>query len=187
MIKCLEETMNLLESKGQIESGTDFVSVQQPLGEISHFLWDLRRGRVKKLWVLALLFEGNGPLSRLADNNGWSEDFVGLKRRFDEAFSEMNCIRYNNSEEPVKLGDHVRFRVLLVRRTGRVTYVPGQSDPNAEIDFGGLFRIGIDVPNGPFVAIHVDPETLLVKRGVVLIRRDSESIPSLPTNEELRR
>jgi hypothetical protein len=69
-------------------------------------------------------------------------------------------------------------------RSGRVAYLPGVSLENPEIDFGGLFRVGIDFEGG-FTSCHVDPDTLELKEGVAFVKSDPESIPSVPSAEQL--
>ena len=69
-------------------------------------------------------------------------------------------------------------------RSGRVTYLPGVSPENSEIDFGGLLRVGIDFGSG-FVMWHIDPDSLELRKGVAFVKREPEDFPSVPSTEEL--
>ncbi len=111
-------------------------------------------------------------------------EFKECRSKFTAAFEALNCVRYFDSEQPVRLGDHVGLRVLFRTRAGRVTYLPGVSPENREIDFGGLFRVGIDFDGG-FVMWHVDPDSLELKKGVAFVKTDPNAIPEVPTAEEL--
>ncbi len=186
-MRCLEQLLPLLEERGMLADGSVFVSSQQPFGDVASCLWHLRRGRTPKLWPLALLFAESGPLRVIADRNGWASEYQGLASQFREAIEALNRIRYHATEAHVTLGDRVELRVLFRLRTGRVTYLPGVSTTRDDIDFGGIFRVGIQVFDGPFVMVHVNPETLELKRGVRLLDRDPSPHPHCPTDEELRR
>jgi hypothetical protein len=139
---------------------------------------------LKKVWVLAALLCRDGLIEQLATQNSWLEEFRTLQPRFESALSVLNRVRYHGSERVVELGDRIRVWYFFSRRAGRVAYVPGLSKPHSEIEFGGLFRVGVDIPGQTFMAIHVDPNTLQLKRGVTFVDRDTSPIPDLPTQEE---
>ncbi len=187
LVACLEALLRLLESRCQDLGDSPFVSSQQLVGEVSTSLWWFRRGRFPKLWALGLLLGPSGPVAKIAQRNGWAAEFQVLQGRFERAAHALNRVRYRASELPVELGDHVIVRYFFRRKAARVTYLPGVSKPSAEIDFDGLFRVGVQVSDGPFVAVHVDPETLEVKDDMAFVRRDPAAIPAPPPNEELRR
>ncbi len=165
---------------------TPFVSVQQLVGEVSLQLGQLRGGSIRRLWTLALLFGETGPLAQLADLNGWTGEYRQVQASARTALEALNRIRYCGSEQAVQLGDYVGLRVLLRQRSGRVTYLPGATAPRAEVDFNGVFRVGVQVVGGPFVAVTVDPDRLELKKDVRFIRRDPVGIPACPTDEQLR-
>jgi len=187
LISVLERLLPLLETRAGNLGDSPFVSAQQPFGEVSTQLWHLRRGRLRRAWSLAMLFGENGPLARLAEQNGWADEYQPMQAEACKAIASLGRIRYFGSEEVVALGDHVALRVFFRKTSGRVTYLPGVSRPRSEIDFGGLLRIGVQEQSGAFVAIHVDPETLEVKKGLRFVRRDAVAIPSCPSDEELSR
>jgi hypothetical protein len=183
-VKSVLRITDILEKRPQRLDGTFYVSTQQPFGDLVQPLWHYRRGSFPKLRQLAPMFAAGGPLETLAQGNGWLTEFSQSKAEFDRAFQALNRVRYTASELPVELGDHVSLRVLFRRRSARVTYVPGASPENPEIDFGGLFRVGIDFGDG-FVSWHIDPDSLELKKGVTFLKRDSTGIPPVPSAEEL--
>jgi hypothetical protein len=186
LVSILERVIARLESASPDVSGTGYISPQQPLGDIAQRLWHIRRGNFARLHHLFLLFADQGPLARLARSNGWASELEALRTGFLHAFAALNRIRYFGTEEAVELGDHVEIGGLLGRRRGRVTYLPGSSAHNAELDFGGLFRVGIGLDGGRFTAVHVDPDSLDLAKSVTLVRRDASDVPPPPTEAELR-
>lgn len=186
LVKALESVIEYLDKRTSDVSGTVYISSQQPLGDISQPLWHIRRGNFVQLRVLALAFDARGPLSHIARVNGWESEFEHARDDFFTAFDALNRIRYFQSETPVELGDRVRLRHLFSKKSGRVVYLPGVSQPNSEIDFGGLFRLGVSIEDGTFTAYHVDPDSLAVVKSVEFEGRDSEGIPEMPSDEELR-
>ena len=185
LVELLTRLLGLLESGVHDVRGSGYVSPQQPFGEVSQRLWHIRRGRFAGLHHLSLLFAAGGPLERIAAANGWAPQLASLRAQFVDAFAALNRIRYSGTEEPVELGDHVVLRGFLRRTSGRVSYLPGEPRHHAELDFGGLFRVGIQTERG-FVAVFVDPETLDLKKTVRLQKRDPTNVPAAPTEEELR-
>lgn len=184
LVGALTRVVDILEAKPQDVSGTIFLSTQQPLKALAEPLWHYRRGRFPQLRTIALLFASGGPLADLAERNGWRPDFEEAQGAVLEAFRALNVVRYFASELPVQLGDRVRLWALFRTRRGRVAYLPGVSPENPEIDFGGIFRVGIDCP-GLFVSCHVDPDSLELKKGVTFVARDPLGVPPIPSAEEL--
>lgn len=184
LVEAVERVVERLEKSPQNLSGTFYVSTQQPFGDLVQPLWHYRRGKFPQLRQLALLFGPGGPLETLAQTNGWLSEFRTCRAGFAAAFEALNCVRYFESEQPVRLGDHVSLRVLFRTRAGRVAYIPGVSPENPEIDFGGLFRVGIDFDGG-FVTCHVDPDSLELKKGVAFGKCDANAVPDVPSAEEL--
>jgi hypothetical protein len=78
---------------------------------------------------------------------------------------------YSDGATQVLLGDHVQLRVFFRRRVGQVTYVPGISRVNAEMEHDGLTWVGIQVVNGPTVGMLVDPFNRLLEKGVTFLDR----------------
>lgn len=184
LVEAVAGVVERLEKAPQDLAGTPYISTQQPFGDLAQPLWHYRRGRFPHLRQLAVLFGPGGPLETLAQSNGWLPEFKQCQSKFTEAFEALNRVRYFSSEQPVELGDHVSLRVLFRTRAGRVTYLPGVSRENPDIDFGGLFRVGIDFDGG-FVMCHVDPDALELKKGVTFVTRDAKAIPEVPSAMEL--
>lgn len=186
LIESLEELIELLDKRTTDVSGTVYISPQQPLGDIVEPLWNIRRSHFKGLKLLALMFEADGALAHLSRVNGWEPEFEAARNKFRPAFEALNRVLYFGSETPVELGDHVRVRDFFRMKTGRVTYLPGVSPQNSELDFGGLFDLGVQFDGGSFLGIRIDRDTLEVKKSVEFLRRDPENVPDMPTDEELR-
>jgi hypothetical protein len=185
LVHVLERLLALLESRVPQVADSGYVSPQQPIGDVSRRLWHIRRGNFAGLHHLSLLFAERGPLARLASANGWSADFVPLQQQFLASFAALNRIRYHGTEQGVELGDHVQVTTFFFRKeTGRVSYLPGAPRHDPEIDFGGLFRVGVQARG--FVGVHVDPDSLELRKTAKFIRRDAESVPPPPSDEELR-
>jgi hypothetical protein len=185
VVKVLESIFSLLESKVENVSGTGYVSPQQPLGDLSQKLWHYRRKHYVGLHHVSLLFSETGPLNTISQLNGWANQFTALRNDFFVAFHALNRIRYHMTEEPVELGDHVHLRLFFKNRIGRVSYLPGRPVHNTNIDFNGLFSVGIEIKGGGFVAVHVDPDTLDLKKSVRFIKRDTMNIPEVPPESVL--
>lgn len=185
LVRALERITSILEERPQDVTGTIYVSGQQPFGDLVQALGHHRRNRFVQLRQLAMMFAADGPLERLSTVNGWLADLQRARVEFQSAFAALNCIRYFASEVPVQLGDHVTLRVLFRRREGRVTYLPGVTSPRSQIDFGGLFRVGVTTPRGWFIGCHVDPDSLDLKKGIALVRRDSSPTPAVPSDRAL--
>jgi len=185
IVKVLESICTLLESQVKDIAGTGYASPQQPLGVLSQKLWHYRRKHYVGLHHVSLLFSETGPLSTISQLNGWANQFTALRNDFFVAFHALNRIRYYMTEEPVELGDHVQLRLFFKKRIGRVSYLPGRPVHNSNIDFNGLFSVGIQIKGQAFVAVHVDPDTLDLKKSVRFIKRDTMNIPEVPPESVL--
>ncbi|WP_146151791.1 hypothetical protein [Ahniella affigens] len=182
LVEAVKRVVDILESKPQDVSGTIYLTTQQPLKELVEPLWHYHRGRFPHLRHVALLFAAGGPLEQVATRNGWRSPFERSQAAVLKSFQALNRVRYFGSEDPVELGDRVSLRVMFRRRIGRVAYLPGVSPENPEIDFGGIFRVGIDCP-GFFVSCHVDPDFLELKKGITLVARDPLDVPPVPPDD----
>ena len=81
----------------------------------------------------------------------------------------------------VELGDRVEVRGLLRRRRGSVNYVPGVSTPHDEMEFDGLYWVGVALDDGTFRGEVVDPDTgCLPKKLAFLQRGSSDSLAPVP-------
>lgn len=80
-------------------------------------------------------------------------------------------VRYHGSDTNVELGDRIEVRGLLRRRRGIVDYVPGISEPHAEMEFNALHWVGISFDDGTFTGVLVDPDSGCVARKVVFLER----------------
>lgn len=83
-------------------------------------------------------------------------------------------IRYFNSETTVQEGDVVEYKLLLLfwkKKRGRVSYVPGVSKFNPEMEHNGLVWVGVSGEDGSFRGIYVDPESGYVKNELKFLER----------------
>jgi hypothetical protein len=186
LVACLEELLRRIEESRNL-ADSDYISVQQPVGDLAKCIWQFRRGNYSRLFHLSLVLAPGGPVSKLAAANGWLESYEERAAQFRQDFARLNGIRYAGSERCVELGDHVVLRGMLRQRSGRVSYLPGVSQPRAAIDFGGLFRVGIELAGGGFTAVHVDPESLELRRTVRFVKLDSRNPPAVPSDSDLER
>ena len=92
---------------------------------------------------------------------------------------------YHDRTMPVLLGDRVQLRVFLRRRMGQVTYVPGISAVNEELEYGGLTWVGIQIDNGPAVGKLVDPTTSSLEKAVRFVGRDTPTHPPIQPGERV--
>ena len=93
-----------------------------------------------------------------------------------EGPSDSGQIFYHGSDAPVRLNDVVELRVcFLLRRVGVVTYVPGVSKKDVDMEHHGLTWVGIRTTRGEQVSEVVFPETSRLKKSVRLIRRGGVS------------
>ena len=92
---------------------------------------------------------------------------------------------YHDRTTPVLLGDRVQLRVFLRSRTGQVTYVPGISAINEELEYGGLTWVGIQVDNGPAVGKLVDPGSSSLEKGVRFVGRGTPTHPPIRPSERV--
>ncbi len=185
IVKVLESICSLLEPQAKDVTGTGYVSPQQPLGDLSQRLWHYRRKHYTGLHHVSLLFLETGPLNTISQLNGWANQFIALRNDFFVAFHALNRIRYYMTEEPVELGDHVELRLFFKNRIGRVSYLPGRPLHNANIDFDGLFNVGIEIKGQAFAAVHVNPDPLDLKKSGRFIKRDTTNFPEVPAESVL--
>lgn len=78
---------------------------------------------------------------------------------------------YSDAQTLVALGDFVEKRGLFRRRRGCVTYVPGISPPNPEMEFNGLTSVGIQFEDDAMIATIVDPDTGSLKKSIHFLGR----------------
>jgi hypothetical protein len=86
----------------------------------------------------------------------------------------MKAVVYADGSTPVQPGDFVEHRSWLslwrVRRS-RVSYVPGISPPNQEMEYGGLSWVGLSGEDGTFRGVLVDPGSGQIKGSIRFLAR----------------
>jgi hypothetical protein len=90
---------------------------------------------------------------------------------------QINPVLYADKKTHVEVGDAVVYRAMLTpwrRRNGRVSYVPGISKFNPEMEYNGLAWIGVAGDDGRFRGVLVDPESNCVKRSVQFVARSQD-------------
>jgi hypothetical protein len=114
----------------------------------------------------------------------YSEQLPTLLRQIEPAVSVRKKIYYHGGQTEVKLGDEVSARDLILRKNGRVAYVPGVSKRNRELERSGMAWIGIRFSKGTIGGAWVEPETSWVKKSVRFIRRSAEHVDEIGPNEK---
>jgi hypothetical protein len=95
--------------------------------------------------------------------------------------------RYSDRVTPVELGDRVRVRLFFViRRTGRIAYLPRVSPPHGEMEHDGIMNVGITFDDGGAGGFFLDPDTFILSKSVTFLGRDSSQPPQLPSEKEWR-
>jgi hypothetical protein len=84
---------------------------------------------------------------------------------------ENTPITYYQDNVVVNVGDYVKVRILFRWKIGRVVYVPGVSMFNPNMEYNGLQWVGIQIDDGPFLGVVVDPNTKTIKKTVQFIDR----------------
>lgn len=97
---------------------------------------------------------------------------------------EPRPITYSDGKTVVQLGDRVKARMFFVmKRAGRVSYVPGVSPVHAEMEHDGIRLVGVNFDGGGSGGFWVDPSTSAVVKSVTLVARDSSPMAGLPPPE----
>jgi hypothetical protein len=94
-------------------------------------------------------------------------------------------VTYNDGTNPVLPGDHVEVRFFLRRTSGRITYVPGLSKRHAEMEFGGLTWVGINLERGWVIKEMVDPDSGRLKKGVKFLRRATDAVREIEPGDQI--
>ncbi len=96
-------------------------------------------------------------------------------------------ITYSDRANVVQIGDRVRVRLFLIlRRTGRISYLPGVSPLHREMEHDGIRNVGITFDKGGAGGFWFDPDTLMLSKAVMFLGRDNSPAPGLPSEEEWR-
>jgi hypothetical protein len=99
--------------------------------------------------------------------------------------SEVGPIYYSDGTTRVMLGDHVSVRTFVFFRSeGRVSYVPGISKRNRNMESNGLCLIGISHENGLFRGVWVDPDTLKLGTKYRFEKRSSEPVDEMKPDDD---
>ena len=99
--------------------------------------------------------------------------------------TESKAIYYFGGATDVRLGDEVSARDLLIRKSGRVVYVPGKSKKNWNMEHDGLSWIGIKFKGGTFSGAFINPKSNEIKKSVRFIKRNDVNVEELCPDEEL--
>ncbi len=116
----------------------------------------------------------------------YSEQLPALLQQIEPAASSREKIYYHGGQTEVKLGDEVSARDLILRKNGRVAYVPGVSKRNRELERSGMAWIGIRFSKDIIGGAWVEPETSWVKKSVRFIRRSDEPFNEIGPNESFK-
>lgn len=98
-------------------------------------------------------------------------------------------VRYSDRITTVELGDQIKVRTLFGSRCGVITYVPGNSRVNDEMEHGCMHWVGItfekrNLISGTFSGVLVDPDSGCTLKKLIFIKRGSKenarSFPEAP-------
>ena len=96
-------------------------------------------------------------------------------------------VRYFGGETPVQVGDHVTVRGVVQfwrRFPGRVSYVPGISKKNRNLEHGGLAWVGIKLDKGHTVGIFVEEKSGCILKKVSFLSRSTSPVQELGPLED---
>jgi hypothetical protein len=96
----------------------------------------------------------------------FSEDIRDLARLEPPVPSRRAPIFYADGKTEVRIGDKVSVRSFLVRRSGTVSYVPGVSPKQREMEHHGLSWVGITLDQGGHASTVIITETRSLKASV---------------------
>ena len=99
--------------------------------------------------------------------------------------SPFKPICYSAGQTQVQVGDKVSARDLLLRRDGRIVYLPGVSKKNRQMEHHGLCWVGVKFDRGTFSATIVDPKTFKLKKCIRFLGRSAEPVQELGPEEEV--
>ena len=93
---------------------------------------------------------------------------------------------YADTSVEIKLGDRILFRHLLGGKTeGIVFYMPGESLPHPEMEFGGIREWAIRLDNGRVISWPYLPGEVKVSKRVKFIERAKGEFKGLQPDDEL--
>jgi hypothetical protein len=93
-------------------------------------------------------------------------------------------VRYCPGDREVKLVDRVTARVFFfIKKSGRVSYIPGVSDLHPEMEHDGIRLVGISFSGGGAGGFWVDSSSGRLEKRVRFVSRDSSPFPPLPSPE----
>jgi hypothetical protein len=98
--------------------------------------------------------------------------------------SEYKPIYYYGGTIEVQLGDEVSARDFLLRKNGRIAYLPGVSKRNRNMEYDGLSWVGIRFSGGTFSGSIVDPVSFQLKKSILFLRRSPEPVNELGPDED---
>lgn len=88
-------------------------------------------------------------------------------------------VRYFGGQTEVRLGDRVESSLFwILKRRGKVTYVPGISPKQDDFEHHGLRWVGILTDQGTLFGTLVDPQSNTLLRRVKFLHRDDSTTPA---------
>lgn len=94
-------------------------------------------------------------------------------------------IHYFGTDIAVQLGDYVLIRRWFRKLSARITYVPGISAKNSDMEFNGLTWVCVQIPGGTRFGVVVNPENRELKKNVTFVKRGGADIPFIGSNEQV--
>ena len=85
LIQVLEEARRLIAQPENDFSWSSWEDAAHALQEIGQLLEEFRRGDFSRRGDLEVVFAPTGPMQELSLSSGWSQEFLQLAGRYDEA------------------------------------------------------------------------------------------------------
>lgn len=114
----------------------------------------------------------------------FSPSIDSLFTKSESKISDFGAVFYNGGEIEVRLGDKISAKDFLLRKNGRVCYVPGISQVNKELEHDGMAWIGIRFDSGSMGGAYIDEKSHCVKKSVRFIEHSNEEYQPILPNEK---
>ena len=95
---------------------------------------------------------------------------------------------YKGTDIEVKLGDIIEYRKFFgfgPARSGFVSYMPGESKPHRELEYGDVSQWGLNIGGGNLIVIAYVPDELQPPRGLKFISRGNPEEETLKPDDEV--
>jgi len=99
--------------------------------------------------------------------------------------TKMGPVYYHDGQTTVEPGDEVTARSFFIRKPARITYVPGKSRKNRDMEHHGMCWVGVQFDNGGWQGRVVDPKTSRVPKSIQFVRRSTSAFQEMQPDERM--